>query len=76
MALGKKLSPLFFGLVLLVGLLAFLNWPQEQSGQTIATKLTPVKVYEVSLAQKPFQPVRPWRRRLCIETPAFLKRNR
>ena len=48
MALGKKLSPLLLGLVLLVGLLAFLNWPQEQAGQTMAKKLTPVKVYEVS----------------------------
>ena len=48
MALGKKLSPLLLGLVLLVGLLAFLNWPQEQAGQTMTKKLTPVKVYEVS----------------------------
>jgi len=38
MALGKKLSPLLLGLVLLVGLLAFLNWPQEQAGQTMAKK--------------------------------------
>ncbi|GGF69150.1 efflux RND transporter periplasmic adaptor subunit [Alteromonas lipolytica] len=48
MALGKKLSPLLLGLVLLIGLLAFLNWPQEQTGQRPAKKLTPVKVYQVT----------------------------
>ncbi|NVK54484.1 MAG: efflux RND transporter periplasmic adaptor subunit [Alteromonadaceae bacterium] len=47
MALGKKLSPLLFGLVLLVGLLAYLNWPQQISSQDIAQKQTPVRVFAV-----------------------------
>ncbi len=47
MALGKKLSPLLLGLVLLIGLLAYLNWPQQVSNQENAVKQTPVTVYAV-----------------------------
>lgn len=47
MALGKKLSPLFVGLILLIGLLGYLNWPSEGGKKTKAVRTTPVKVFSV-----------------------------
>lgn len=47
MAMGKKLSPLLLGLVLLGGLLVYLNWPQEVIQKSKMQRQTPVKVFTV-----------------------------
>ena len=47
MAMGKKLSPLLFGVVLMIGLLAFLNWPEDNVAQAVAQRATPVKAFTV-----------------------------
>lgn len=47
MAMGKKLSPLLFGVVLMIGLLAYLNWPEDNVAQAVAQRATPVKTFIV-----------------------------